>query len=234
MNELLTTGAHELGIDLTEEQLNQFSAFLVLLQEWNQRMNLTAIIDPTDIVVKHFLNALTLFSAETIEKGARVIDVGTGAGLPGIPLAIARADVSFTLIDALQKRIGFLEHVVRELGLRNVTAVHARAEELGHDTAHREQYDVAMARSVARLPVLAEYCLPFVKVGGRCIAYKAANTQEDASAALQTLGGKIRATHEVTIPHSNITHELIVIHKNAATPSNYPRRPGAPKKRPLL
>lgn len=233
MNDLLKTGASELGIDLTARQLNQFSAFLVLLQEWNTRMNLTAITEPSDIVVKHFLNALTLLAAEPIEKGARVIDVGTGAGVPGIPLAIARPDVSCTLMDSLQKRIGFLEHVVRELGLTNVTAVHARAEELGHDKAHREQYDVAVARSVARLPVLAEYCVPFVKVGGRCIAYKATNAQEDATAALGKLGAKIRATHAVTIPNSEITHALIVIHKTSPTPANYPRRPGTPKKKPL-
>lgn len=232
MNELLSTGAKELGIALTAKQLDQFSAFLDLLRDWNQRMNLTAITDERDIVVKHFLNALTLLPLVNL-SGKSVIDVGTGAGMPGIPLAIACPDARFTLMDALQKRIGFLDEVVRELDLANVTTVHARAEELGQDAAHREQYDVAVARSVASLPVLAEYCLPLTRVGGQFVAFKAHDAHEDATWAFETLGGTLVSREAVTIPGSDITHDILVVTKTTATPDGYPRRAGKPKKSPL-
>lgn len=232
MKELLSTGAEELGIELTEKQLDQFSAFLVLLLDWNQRMNLTAITEQREIVIKHFLNALTLLPLVAL-SGKRIVDVGSGAGMPGIPLAIACPDAQFTLNDALQKRITFLDTAAQELQLKNVTTVHARAEELGQDTNHREHYDMALARSVASLPTLAEYCLPLVHIGGQFIAYKAHNSQEDADNAITTLGGALESRHTVTIPSSNITHDIIVINKIQTTPEQYPRRSGKPKKSPL-
>jgi 16S rRNA (guanine527-N7)-methyltransferase len=232
MKALLSDGAKELGIDLTALQLDQFSAFLRLLQEWNTRMNLTAITGERDIIIKHFLNALTLLPLVSL-SGKKVIDVGTGAGMPGIPLAIACPDATFTLMDSLQKRIGFLEIVKEKLGLGNVHLVHARAEELGQDPKHREQYDVAIARSVASMPILAEYCLPLVRVGGTWAAYKAHDVQEESSNALTALGGTHSSRDAVTIPESAITHDIITIQKTAATPATYPRRPGAPKKKPL-
>lgn len=233
---ILIEGSKELGLMLSNEQITQLIQFSSLLQEWNTKMNLTGITDTNEIAIKHILNSLSINTVTTIAPHSSIIDIGTGAGLPGIPLAIAFPDSRFTLLDSLQKRITFLNTVVAEIGLDNVIALHGRAEELGQDAEHREHYDIAVSRSVAALPVLAEYCIPFVAVGGQFISYKQIGVDheiEDATDALLLLGASLQEQKKVQLPFSAITHQFLCIQKESPTPDEYPRRAGKPKKKPL-
>lgn len=227
--ELLKTYAADLGVVLSEEQLTQFDRYAKLLCEWNDKMNLTGITDPYGIVIRHFLDSLTL--VPLLKEGATLIDVGTGAGFPAIPAAIARPDIRVTLLDSLNKRLTFLNAVCGELGLSCVT-VHARAEDGGHNTALREMFDVATARAVAALPTLCEYCIPFVRTGGIVVALKGPESDNELTAALRaakTLGAAHRETLRVQVPHTpkdgeeTFDRRLIVFDKTAATPKGYPR-----------
>lgn len=237
--EPLVTGARELHITLTDHHLDGFEICYRELVDWNERFNLTAITDWEGILVRHFLDSLSCLKAlprKSLAAGARVIDVGTGAGFPGLPLKLICPEMQLTLLEATGKKVTYLEHVVRALGLKGVKIVHGRAEELGHDPAHRERYDWALARAVAEMPVLAEYLLPLVRVGGAILAQKgegAAAEVHAAEAAITTLGGRVRQLVPVELRGLAETRHLIVVDKVAATPDNYPRRPGVPKKRPL-
>jgi len=237
--EPLVTGARELHITLTDHHLDGFEVCYRELVDWNERFNLTAITDWEGILVRHFLDSLSCLKAlprKSLVAGARVIDVGTGAGFPGLPLKLVCPEMQLTLLEATGKKVTYLEHVVRVLGLKGVKIVHGRAEELGHDPAHRERYDWALARAVAEMPVLAEYLLPLVRVGGAILAQKgegAAAEVHAAEAAITTLGGRVRQLVPVELRGLAETRHLIVVDKVAATPENYPRRPGVPKKRPL-
>lgn len=237
--EPLVTGARELHITLTDHHLDGFEVCYRELVDWNERFNLTAITDWEGILVRHFLDSLSCLKAlprKSLAAGARVIDVGTGAGFPGLPLKLVCPEMQLTLLEATGKKVTYLEHVVRVLGLKGVKIVHGRAEELGHDPAHRERYDWALARAVAEMPVLAEYLLPLVRVGGAILAQKgegAAAEVHAAEAAITTLGGRVRQLVPVELRGLAETRHLIVVDKVAATPENYPRRPGVPKKRPL-
>lgn len=236
---LLRAYAADLGVTLNDTQLAQFDAYAALLCEWNEKMNLTGITDPYGIVVKHFLDSLTL--VPHLPVGATLIDVGTGAGFPAIPAAIARPDVKVTLLDSLQKRLTFLTAVCDEVGL-SCDSVHARAEDGGHRATLREQFDVATARAVAALPTLCEYCLPFVKTGGIFVAMKGPDSDGEADAAFRaakTLGGVLRTTHRLTVParpkdgEETLERRLIVFEKTAATPKRYPRPAAKIAKNPL-
>ena len=233
---LLRTGAHALKIDLTPGQLDQFSRYADLLIEWNLRFNLTSIVDPRDIVIKHFLDSLS--AARSIPPGPiKLIDVGAGAGLPGIPIKLARPEISLTLLEATRKKCDFLHAVIDGLKLDNAFVVNARAEEAGRLTRHREQYDVAIARAVADLPVLAEYLLPFVKVGGVAVAQKAGAVGDEvdrAETAILLLGGLDGEIIKVRVPGLEDERTLIVMEKITATPGDHPRRTGVPSKKPLL
>lgn len=232
--ELLKNGAAAMGIDLTPEQLDRFDLYARLLVEWNQKMNLTAITDPEGIVVKHFLDSLSLLSCVKLPKNASLIDVGTGAGFPAVVLKIARPDLKITLLDSLNKRLLFLQEVSRQLGLP-MTTVHARAEEGGRNPQLRQKFDFATARAVAALPVLSEYCLPFVKKGGTFIAMKGPGGEAeltDAEKAIRTLGGKAEETHLRTLEDGS-SRTLIVIRKVSPTPPAYPRAGGKIAKAPL-
>ncbi len=234
--QLLAAGALALlELELTPAQLAAFETYARLLREWNERFNLTAITDDEGIQIKHFLDSLSVL--KVLPAGPlRLIDVGTGAGFPGLPLKLMRPDLTLTLVEATGKKITFLEAVVGELGLRGVTAVKARAEEIGQDRAHRERYDWAVARAVAELPVLLEYLLPLVKVGGRALAQKGATApaeSEAAQAAAHRLGGRLREFVPVTLPALPDLRYLVVYDKIAATSKQYPRRPGLPSKAPL-
>ena len=233
---LLAAGARELDLDLSPAQLDQFSRYADLLLEWNLRFNLTSIVDLRDIVIKHFLDSLS--AARSIPPGPiKLIDVGAGAGLPGLPIKLVRPDVSLTLLEATRKKCDFLKAVVDDLQLTSVQIVNGRAEEAGRAAEHREQYDIAIARGVAAMPTLLEYLLPFVQVGGLTIAQKSKEVLNDvqhAELALATLGGRMRDIVPVSVPELNETRYLVVIEKIAATPEKYPRRTGVPTKKPLL
>lgn len=235
MHPILQQGAQSFGLSLTDGQAGQFEAYKNLLLEWNQKINLTAITDEAGIYAKHFTDSLS--AAPYIGQGASVIDVGTGAGFPGLPLKIARPDLSLTLLDSLAKRIAFLEAVCGQLGLSGVTCRHLRAEEGGQNPALRGQFDVACARAVANLAVLCEYCLPFVKVGGLFLALKgekAAAEADEAAFAAREMGGEIVEIKPVKSVAGGENHHIVFIKKQHETPKKYPRKAGKIAKDPLL
>lgn len=225
--ESLIDGARELGIDLTTAAVKHFEQFHDLLETWNGRLNLTRV-PPDDFVSRHFLDSLTCASALDFHQPGRqrVLDVGTGAGLPGLPLKIALPVISLTLVDATKKKLRFVDHVVEALALRQTNTVHARAEAIGHQPSFRQQYDVVLARAVAPLNVLVEYLLPCARVGGVAVALKSRNVDEElntAQPAIETLGGAVRESRSVTSPTTDIERRLVVVEKVRATPSGYPR-----------
>lgn len=228
----LKNKAEQINIVLEEKQIENFYKYMNLLLEWNEKMNLTAITEPNEVILKHFIDSLTI--ANLIEKDQKVIDVGTGAGFPGIPLSIVKEE-NITLLDSLNKRITFLEEVINKLELKNIKAIHARVEEFAKNKKERESYDIATSRAVASLNVLLEYLLPLVKVGGICICMKGSNTEEieEAKNALKILGGEIEKIEKITLPETDITRNIIIVKKVKQTPLKYPRKPGIPSKEPI-
>ncbi len=232
-SEELKRKAKQIDIFLEEKQIEKFYQYMNLLLEWNEKMNLTAITDPKEIILKHFIDSLTM--ANKIKEGETLIDVGTGAGFPGIPLAIVKQEVKITLLDSLNKRVHFLQEVIQVLQLNNIRAVHARVEEFAKNKKEREQYDIATSRAVAPLNVLAEYLLPLVKIGGKCVCMKGSNIEEikQAEKAVTLLGGEIKQIEEITLPESDMKRHIILLEKIKQTPSKYPRKPGTPSKEPI-
>lgn len=230
-----------LQITLSDKQYEQFIRYYELLVEWNTFMNLTAITDYEEVVLKHFTDSLSLVKAFPdhdflSEQELSVIDVGTGAGFPAIPLKIAFPKMKITMLDSLNKRIKFLNEVILQLELTDITALHGRAEDAARQSGLRENYDLCVSRAVAKLSTLSEYCLPFVKKGGYFIPYKSEKTESElaeAERALSVLGGKVIREIEFNLPDSDITRKLIVIEKNTVTPMKYPRKAGLPSKEPL-
>ncbi len=233
--ELLKTSAEKMGIELSQNQLEKFDLYKKLLLEWNEKMNLTAITDDEGIAIKHFSDSISVLPL--IEnKNASLIDVGTGAGFPGIPLKIANDGFKVTLLDSLNKRITFLEEVKKELGITNLECIHSRAEDGGRNADLREKFDYCVSRAVARLSVLSEYCMPFVAVGGYFISLKGPDAAEElteAQKAISVLGGKVEKVVEITIPESDLKHCAVVIKKIKSTPKAYPRKAGTAAKKPL-
>ena len=202
----------KIDVEITDEQISKFYKYMELLVDWNNKMNLTAITEPNDIILKHFIDSITI--ENSIKNDSKVIDVGTGAGFPGIPLSIIRNDLKITLMDSLNKRINFLDEVIKENCLNNVDTIHSRAEELGRNKDYREQFDVATSRAVASLDVLLEYMLPFVKVGGYCICMKGSNIDEElenSKKALTLLNGKIENIIKFELPESDYGRNIIVV-----------------------
>lgn len=226
----------EINISLSEKQLIQFMSYYELLIEWNQVMNLTAITDFDEVMKKHFIDSLSLVKAYDVSKTVSLIDIGTGAGFPGIPLKIAFPDLDVTLLDSLNKRVNFLNTVIDELGLEKIQAIHGRAEDFAKKGKLREQYDVCVSRAVANLSTLSEYCLPYVKIGGYFISYKSEKIEEEkkeAEHAISVLGGKIENQIAFMIPNSDIYRSLFIVRKEKETPSKYPRKAGTAAKEPL-
>ncbi|HET92330.1 MAG TPA: 16S rRNA (guanine(527)-N(7))-methyltransferase RsmG [Chloroflexi bacterium] len=238
--DLLLSGARELNISLTERHLTCLEVYYHELTAWNQRFNLTAITDWEGVLVRHFLDSLSCLKAisrQALEAGARVIDVGTGAGFPGLPLKIVCPGMQLVLLEATHKKTTFLEHVVRQLELRDVQVIHGRAEELGQSPSHRERYDWVVARAVIEFPPLAEYLLPLARIGGAALAQKGEGAAVEVHAseeAIQKLGGRVRYLVPVELRGLAETRYLVVMDKVAATPEKYPRRSGMPKKHPLV
>lgn len=237
MRQLLTDGAPQFDLALSEAQLDAFERYSRELIAWNEWVNLTRIVASNEIAIKHFLDSLSVSLAlPELRSPYSIIDVGSGAGFPGLPLKIALPDIALTLLETTAKKTAFLEHVVGVLGLTGVTILTDRAEVVGRRPDRREHYDVAVARAVATLPVLAEYTLPLVEVGGRVILQKGQEPSseiEDAARALQMLGGRVSEVRPVPILGLEATRHLVVIEKDRPTPEPYPRRPGLPTKKPL-
>lgn len=229
----LTDKLSKIGIKLTKKQTEQFYNYMNLLLEWNEKINLTAITEPKDIILKHFVDSLTI--ASKISDGEKVIDVGTGAGFPGIPLSILKEEVEITLLDSLNKRILFLQEVIKNINLTKIEAKHSRVEEFAKNKNIRETYDIATSRAVAPLNVLLEYLLPLVKVGGRCICMKGSNIEEieNSKKALEILGGEIEKVEKIILPESDMQRNIIIVKKVRKTPAKYPRKAGTPSKEPL-
>ena len=223
-----------LGVRFSVEQIEQFYKYMNLLIEWNEKMNLTAITEPKEIILKHFIDSITIL--KYIDDNSKLVDVGTGPGFPGVPLSIMNPTLKITLVDSLNKRLIFLQEVVKELNLKNIEIVHARAEEFGQNKNYREKFDIATSRAVANLATLSEYLVPLVKIGGKIISMKASNAKEeinDAQKAIEVLGGKIEKIEEFDLPESDIGRTIIIIDKNKCTPAIYPRKAGTPAKEPI-
>lgn len=226
----------EKGIQLTDFQINQFKQYYSLLIEWNQKMNLTAITDRDEVYLKHFFDSLTATFYYDFNQSLNVCDVGAGAGFPSLPIKIAFPHLRVTIVDSLNKRIQFLNHLAKELQLTDVHFYHDRAETFGQSSLYRENYDVVMARAVAKLSVLSEFCLPLVKVNGTFIAMKGSNAKEEIETgkrAIHTLGGTIDDIHSFQLPIEDSERNIVIIKKKNSTPKKYPRKPGMPVKSPL-
>ncbi len=224
------------GINLDEVQRDRFQKLTHLLLEWNERMSLTSITDPERIAVEHYLDSIAPLAFNLIGDGMSVVDVGTGAGFPGLPLAILAPFASFTLIDATRKKVTYLQTVCSELGLTNVEVVWGRAEELAHERDFRGGFDVAVTRALGALDIVWECTLPFVKVGGVVIAYKGSKVDEELKIGKQTaplVGGEVKEVHRFKLPTTEINRTLVIATKVSSTPQRFPRRPGIPEKRPL-
>lgn len=225
---------NSIGIELTNSQLNAFETYYDMLIDRNKVMNLTAITEFDEVMDKHFLDSVYLFRSIELKADYKLIDIGTGAGFPGIPLKIVFPELKITLLDSLNKRVGFLNDVIDELNLNDIEAIHGRAEDIARNKTYRASYDIAVSRAVANLSTLSEYCLPFVKIGGKFVSYKSgdcADEVDNAKAAIHLLGGKINKIDEFS--YSNNSRSFIVIDKVMNTSNKYPRKAGLPSKKPL-
>lgn len=226
--------AKEINIDLTEKQVNQFRTYKNEIIKWNEQVNLTAITEEKEFLIKHFIDSLTI--QKYIQANSKIIDIGTGAGFPGIPLKIVDSSLYITLLDSLNKRLKILDEIIENLGLDSISTLHGRAEEIARCKNERETYDYAVSRAVAPLNVLAEYLLPFVKVGGKCICMKGSNGREElkeAEKAIKILGGIVEKVEEITLPKTDMKRVIIVLKKQKETPKQYPRKAGTPSKNPI-
>lgn len=236
LTELLITGAKSYGISLSDQQVKQFMSYMRLLKEWNEKINLTAITDEAEIIKKHFIDSISIMKSGLLKPGKNIIDVGTGAGFPGIPINIVEPGVKVVLLDSLNKRINFLNTVIQELGLSNIEAIHGRAEEMSTKSAYRERFDVATARAVANMNILSEYCMPYVKKNGHFIAMKGPTGYEEvknAKNAISVLGGEVSEIIETGLMEDEFKHNIVIIRKVKETSTKYPRRFAIMEKQPL-
>ena len=233
---LLVKGLSELGLTITEEQIEKFDKYYEMLIETNKFMNLTSITEYDEVIIKHFIDSLLVVNIFNINQSKKMIDVGTGAGFPGIPIKIMFPHLQITLLDSLNKRLKFLNDVIDELGLKNITTVHGRAEDIAHMDEYREKFSLCVSRAVANLSTLSEYCIPFINESGIFISYKSEFSEEEtdnAKKAIKVLGGKIEDTYIEELPHSDINRSFVVIKKERSTSNKYPRKAGVPSKKPI-
>ena len=236
MNNILESKLQELNITLDENQSEQFHIFYNLLTEWNKDMNLTGITEYEEVVEKHFLDSLAIVKAVDLQKVQNIIDIGTGAGFPGIPLKIAYPQLDVTLLDSLNKRVRFLDTVIENTGLNGIKAMHGRAEDYAKQTEYRENYDLCVSRAVANLATLSEYCIPYIRTGGIFVPYKSEDVEnevEHSKKAISLLGGNIKDIVKFQLPGTDIGRSFIIIEKTNITPKKYPRKAGLPTKEPL-
>lgn len=234
--EMLRQGLKDFGIEPSDKMLNDFKVYREILVDWNQKMNLTGIEEEKEVYIKHFLDSVSAVVNGYIKDGMSIIDVGTGAGFPGLPLKICLENANVTLLDSLNKRINFLKEVSNTLGLTNIEFIHGRAEDFGKSEQYREQYDIATARAVAGLPILMEFCVPFVKVGGYFVCLKGPNANlelEESKAAMDVLGLEFIEKIDVELPETDLDHNILVFKKVRNTPEKYPRKAGKPAKSPI-
>ncbi|ATD56138.1 16S rRNA (guanine(527)-N(7))-methyltransferase RsmG [Clostridium chauvoei] len=234
--DLMKEAAIEANLELSEEKYEQFIKYMRLLQEWNEKINLTAITEDEEIIKKHFIDCIKAFKSEQIRNASTIIDVGTGAGFPGLPIAIMNPNVKVTLLDSLNKRINFLNTVINELGLKNITTIHSRAEDGARKPELREKFDIATSRAVANMAVLSEFCMPYVKKGGYFVALKGPSIDEelkDADKAIKTLGGELKEIIEVEIEDTDLRHNIVEVKKIKQCPKIYPRKAGTVNKKPI-
>ena len=231
---------NKINIDISDDQIEKFKSYYELFIEKNKVMNLTAITEKNEVIIKHFIDSIAIIpylkKLDLIDSNKRIIDIGTGAGFPGIPLKIMLPDIDFTLLDSLNKRVGFLKEVIDNLDLSGIEAIHGRAEDYAVDKKYREKYDFCVSRAVANLSTLSEYCIPFVKTGGLFISYKAGESEEEinnSKNAIKLLGGKINKVEEFILPETDATRVFVLINKLTSTDKKYPRKAGIPTKKPL-
>lgn len=224
----------QIGIEITKTQTAQFYEYMELLIEWNKKINLTSIVEEKEIILKHFVDSLTI--SKYIKENDNIADIGTGAGFPGIPLKIIKPKNNFVLIDSLNKRINFLNEVINKNKLERIHTIHARAEEIGHNKTYRNQFDIITSRAVAKLNVLLEYMMPLLKIGGKCICLKGPNVDEEleeAKSAMMILGGEIEKKEEIILPDSDNKRTIIIVKSVKQLPNKYPRKAGTPTSLPL-
>ena len=235
--DIMNKASNNEGLEFTEKKYEQFMQYKDLIKEWNEKVNLTAIKEDEEIVKKHFIDSMKVFKFNELKKAKNVIDIGTGGGFPGIPMKIIKPEINIVLLDSLNKRINFLNEVIRELGLENIKAIHGRAEDYAKEVQYREKFDVAVSRAVANLTVLSEFCIPYVKVGGYFVAMKGPAVEEEikqSQNAIRMLGGRIEHIEKVEIEDSDLNHNLVIISKVTQTNRKYPRKAGMVTKSPLL
>lgn len=233
LTDFFKKAASQIGIELSDEQVKQFSVYGKLLLEWNKFMNLTAVCEEKEVIIKHFVDSMTIVKYVDNHNCKKIADIGTGAGFPGIPLKIIRPDVEVVLLDSLGKRVNFLNTVISGLKLEKISAIHTRAEDGGRDKKLREKFDCATARAVAPMNILLEYCMPFVKKGGCFIAMKGATEDDSYENALIELSGKVESENVFTLPESDFARRIICVKKIENLSTRYPRKAGIPKKNPL-
>ena len=234
--EVLKTGIESFGLEATDKKLLNLKKYREILIEWNKVMNLTGIEEEREVYIKHFLDSISAVTNNYIHDNISLIDVGTGAGFPGMPLKICLESINLTLLDSLNKRINFLQEVANELNLRDIEFIHGRAEDFGKNEEYREKFDVATARAVAGLPILMEFCVPFVRVGGYFICLKGPNANlelEESKVAMEILGIKFIEKIDIKLPDLELNHNILIFQKIKNTPSKYPRKAGKPSKNPI-
>lgn len=234
--EQLTYALDALKIPYDEETVRQFQIYMHGILEWNEKVNLTSICDPQEFIKKHYIDSLLCVTSREFQNAERIIDVGTGGGFPGIPLALAAPDKQFVLMDSLAKRIRIIKELCQKAEIENVTVIHSRAEDLARNKGHREQYDLCVSRAVANIATLSEYCLPFIRPGGWFLAYKGFEIQEEmklGKRAISLLGGKVVREEKACLQGFDLNHKIIFINKIGKTPSKFPRKAGTPSKEPI-